>query len=202
MEPFATTQPVAEKSSVDEVRELQRRMELAATAEPARAHEPAAPAAAEEEEEDDGCHKHAPKAPVSDLLTVVFAKLDVPRFCPGASVEDAASFLAEQHGLPTVGALRAARARSGAHERPLTALGRRLLRTSRLPRAQQFLTGLKDAVEAECDAPPAAAPAEAPPAKARVTELAAPKAANGAPAAAKLPRGSGCPWGPMAPGGR
>ena len=54
----------------------------------------------------------------------------------GTSVEDAASFLNEQHGLPTVGALRALRHASGdPHEAPLNALGRRLLRSLRLRRS-------------------------------------------------------------------
>ena len=92
--------------------------------------------------------------------------LDLPQ---GTSVEDAASFLNEQHGLPTVGALRALRHASGdPHEAPLNALGRRLLRTLRLRRSEPFLTNLKDAIVAECDRTPyaarynAAAPAAAP----------------------------------------
>ena len=92
--------------------------------------------------------------------------LDLPQ---GTSVEDAASFLDEQHGLPTVGALRALRRASGGpHEAPLNALGRRLLRSLRLRRSEPFLTKLKDAIVAECDRTPyaarynAAAPAAAP----------------------------------------
>ena len=78
----------------------------------------------------------------------------------GTSVEDAASFLNEQHGLPTVGALRALRHASGdPHEAPLNALGRRLLRTlrRRRRRSEPFLTNLKDAIVAECDRTPHAA---------------------------------------------
>jgi len=96
----------------------------------------------------------------------VRSPLDLPQ---GTSVEDAASFLDEQHGLPTVGALRALRHASGdPHEAPLNALGRRLLRSLRLRRSEPFLTNLKDAIVAECDRTPhaarynAAAPAAAP----------------------------------------
>ena len=96
----------------------------------------------------------------------------------GTSVEDAASFLNEQHGLPTVGALRALRHASGdPHEAPLNALGRRLRRTLRLRRSEPFLTNLKDAIVAECDRTPhaarynAAAPAAAPTAAPAAREL-------------------------------
>ena len=110
--------------------------------------------------------------------------LDLPQ---GTSVEDAASFLDEQHGLPTVGALRALRRASGdPHEAPLNALGRRLLRTLRLRRSEPFLTKLKDAIVAECDRTPyaarynAAAPAAAPAAAApEAAPAAAPPWASG-----------------------
>ena len=92
---------------------------------------PPPPAPASEPEPEDSGLKFANATPAAELLAPVFAALQVASLCPGASLDDAADFLSSQHGLVTVGQIRAAIGR-GESVRPLHSLGRSLLKSSRL----------------------------------------------------------------------
>ena len=88
------------------------------------------PPPAEPEPEDSGL-KFTNATPAAELLAPVFAALQMASLCPGASLDDAADFLSSQHGLVTVGQIRAAIGR-GESVRSLHSLGRSLLKSSRL----------------------------------------------------------------------
>ena len=92
---------------------------------------PPPPAPTSEPEPEDSGLKFANTTPAAELLAPVFAALQVASLCPGASLDDAADFLSSQHGLVTVGQIRAAIGR-GESVRPLHSLGRSLLKSSRL----------------------------------------------------------------------